>query len=105
MEVLREINSTSRHEVKKIEYFLISKIGPNSKEKEIPIYLKKELFQLVSSQLNSRSVLHHFALLEMEGDHKDLDKAELLLNKSFKIQTPTNEKNEYILLLLANYIH
>lgn len=95
-EVLKEINSASYHEVRKIERFLIFEIGPNSQEKEIPLNLKKEIFQLVSSQLSSRSIFHHFALLEIDGENKNFEKADSLLNKALRVRTPTNEKDEYI---------
>ncbi|NPE29888.1 hypothetical protein HNV12_18395 [Methanococcoides sp. SA1] len=97
LQILKDINSSSAHEIKKIERFLVSEIGPNSKEKEIPINLRKEIFDLITSQVKSRLIFHHYALLELEGEAKDFEKAEILLHKAIGIQDSTTDKNEHIL--------
>lgn len=95
LEVLNKFNPFFPHETKIIKKFLICEIGPNSKDKEIPINLKKELFKLVSSKIESRSIYHHYALLELEGEPKNFDNALLLLNKAYGVKT-SEERDELL---------
>jgi tetratricopeptide (TPR) repeat protein len=96
LEILSKLNPHLGHEVKKIERFLIFEIGPNSPENEIPILLKKEIFNLVSSIVKSRSIFHHYALLELEGDNKDFNHAKQLLDIALSIKYNNSERDELI---------
>lgn len=96
LEILSKLNPHLGHEIRKIERFLIFEIGPNSSEKEIPIQLKKEIFKLVSSNVKSRSIFHHYALLELEGDYKDFNHAKQLLDDALRIKHKTSERDELI---------
>ena len=96
LEILSKLNPHLGHEVRKIERFLIFEIGPNSFENEIPIQLKKEIFKLVTSIVKSRSIFHHYALLELEGDYKDFNHAKQLLDDALNIKHNTSERDELI---------
>jgi tetratricopeptide (TPR) repeat protein len=103
LEILNKINPSLRHEIKKIERLLVFEIGPNSQEKEIPNSLKKEIFELVSSKIESRSIYHHYALLELEGDDKNFDHARQLLDKALQIKHNTTERDELILTSFGKF--
>lgn len=95
IDIFKVINSTSPHEVEKVEEFLIAGIGPNSLEKKIPTNLRKDIFELISSQIDSRSIYHHYALLELIDD-KNFDRAEYLLNQALNSSNISNERDENI---------
>jgi len=103
LEILNKINPSLRHEIRKIERLLVFEIGPNSQDKEIPTSLKKEIFELVSSKIESRSIYHHYALLELEGDDKNFAHAKQLLDKALAIKHNTTERDELILTSFGKF--
>ena len=103
LELFSKLNTSSGREIRKIERFLIFEIGPNSPEAEIPLELKKEIFNLVSSNVKSRSVFHHYALLELEGEYKNFDHAKKLLDMALNIKHNTKERDEHIFTSFGKY--
>ena len=103
LELFTKLNSSFGHEVRKIERFLVFEIGPNSYEKEIPLNLKKEIFNLVSSKVKSRSIFHHYALLELEGEDKNFDHAKKLLGMALNVKYNTRERDEHIFTSFGKY--
>lgn len=57
----------------------------------------------VSSKVESRSICHHYALLELEGDEKDFAHAKQLLDKALRIRRNTKERDELILTSLGKF--
>lgn len=93
-EILSKLNPNLNHEFNKMNQF-VRQIGPNTGEKEIPIDLKKELFETISSQLKSRTIFHQYALLELADHDSDFDFAETLIKKALKIRD-NGEINEHL---------
>ncbi len=84
IELINKINPNYDHEVRAIEYILVKEIGPNTKERSIPLQAKKDIFKIACSIIGSRSLYHHYGLLEMEGPGKDFDHAEQLLTHALQ---------------------
>ncbi len=101
-EILNHINPNLMHESKKIENLLVNKIGPNSNDREIPDDLKKEIFSIVCSKMDSRSIFHHYALLELEGDNKNFPHAKQLLDDALSVED-NQEPDELIYTSLGKY--
>ena len=95
-EIFSNINPNYSHERKIIEHILVYEIGPKSPEREIPINLKRELFELVCSKISSRPIYHHYALLELSDDNEiNFDFAEELLKKALSLEQ-NGERDELL---------
>ena len=55
-ELISNVNPQYPHQVNQIENLLIFKIGPNSNEKEIPISLKRDIFEVANQRLKSKNI-------------------------------------------------
>ena len=94
-ELISNVNPQYPHQVNQIENLLIFKIGPNSNEKEIPISLKRDIFEVANQRLKSRSICHHYALLEIEEPNANYKHAEQLLKEALAINQ-SRERDELI---------
>jgi hypothetical protein len=94
-EILMHVYPQYSHEVNAIEYLLEKEIEPESKEKAMTIKMKRDLFKTACSFIESRSLYHHYALLEMRDPGKDFDNAECLLKKAISMEGHEPIQNIY----------
>ncbi|MDE4908194.1 SIR2 family protein [Methanogenium marinum] len=95
IEIISKVNESYSVEVKKIEKLLVTGAGSNSHYKDLNLNLKKDIFEIACSKIKSRVLFHHYALLELEGNDKNYEKAESLLKTALSIKDPF-ERDENI---------
>jgi hypothetical protein len=95
IELINHSNPEYPHELNKIENLLINGIGPHSHfSLNFPDNLKKNIFKNAVNKIKTRPVYHHYALLEIESETKNFEKAESFLKIAEHLKG--SEKDEFL---------
>jgi len=105
LEILNEANLSNSIERKICETLLVTYIGPNAKDPNIFTYeQKKQIFETVCKHNYSRTLTHHWGILE--SDNQNYSEAEKLLLKALDMKKDEaesfrGESDQYILTSLG----
>lgn len=84
LEILSKVHFTNEKEHELIDKLMVYCLGPNSTRTDLSVSQKRELFSTVCRARCTKSVLHHWGILEM--DDGNYAKAEELLKKALTIR-------------------